>query len=649
MMLLAVVKTNKQSVLYILTNNFNFLDCAGPNVNISSFAFKMDTFKKSVYLSHNNRKILIEPSDSLIEVLFKHVLSTGTEPWKNINDLWAVSVKILVEDPSTVNMEVDALASGPVDPIGDERIKLALDLLAELPIKVSNDQLSSKMAKELDSPLLVALNAISSHWIRSAQAYPFLYPFALRVSLMRTVCVGRLRALLLLQQRIAPATGDVFNDLITSTISLPRKRFRIHRKQLLKCLRHVFTPGNCGDLRLFEFEYANELGTGHGPTMEFYALASIELCRPSLGLFHVTRPGNFEADEMIEAEGEGLFPSWKRDGNSLEFRSDFRLLGAVVARAWLDERIVDLPFHPLFIKALQGSLSRVEFSDLNMIDSELYETLYDDDKMIGTGISFTIPGTDIHLVAGDGLIGDKDDIFEYRKLLMERISLNLINARDSFLQGFNETFPRSFDELARFFPTDLINLFSPSAASLDDWSIDYISEALVPDHGYRHDSPQIQWLAEILSETACDSLKRSKIVRFLTGAAYLPVGGWKSLRPRLTIVCKTFSGSSSLSRSSSSRDGTNSNSNSEVIISPTTEIGIITAGESTDDMADSTLVPLSISPSTSTSSAENHDAYLPSVMTCANYLKLPRYTSKEIMRERIWYAVTEGSGSFHLS
>ena len=43
------------------------------------------------------------------------------------------------------------------------------------------------------------------------------------------------------------------------------------------------------------------------------------------------------------------------------------------------------------------------------------------------------------------------------------------------------------------------------------------------------------------------------------------------------------------------------------------------------------------------------DDYLPSVMTCVNYLKLPEYSSKEIMAKRIRTAVREGKDSFHLS
>jgi E3 ubiquitin-protein ligase TRIP12 len=43
------------------------------------------------------------------------------------------------------------------------------------------------------------------------------------------------------------------------------------------------------------------------------------------------------------------------------------------------------------------------------------------------------------------------------------------------------------------------------------------------------------------------------------------------------------------------------------------------------------------------------DRYLPSVMTCVNYLKLPDYSSVGIMREKLLKAMQEGQLSFHLS
>lgn len=43
------------------------------------------------------------------------------------------------------------------------------------------------------------------------------------------------------------------------------------------------------------------------------------------------------------------------------------------------------------------------------------------------------------------------------------------------------------------------------------------------------------------------------------------------------------------------------------------------------------------------------DEYLPSVMTCVNYLKMPDYSSLEILKARLDVAIKEGQGSFHLS
>lgn len=598
-------------------------------------AFESPEFKKLVFLAHEKLEVALEPSASLIEVLFKHVLPND-DPWKKINELWSRNVVIVIKekgDEMDTTMDTEPLRN---ELVWDERVKLALDLLASLPNPMPNDQLSSKLTKELDSPLLVAVNGISSHWIRSAKTYPFLYSFPLRVSLMKTVCLGRLRSLWLLQQRLIPNGGDLVNGLITSSISLPRKRFRIHRTEFLKCLRHVFTPANCGDLRVFEFEYADELGTGHGPTMEFYALASTEICRPSLGMFHVTRPGNLEADELIEAEGEGLFPSWKQRRSE-----EFRILGSLIARAWLDDRIIDIPLHQLFISAIKGNLKRsLTFADLKTIDSDLYEILIDENKMIGCGINFNIPGSDVCLVAdSERLICTSQDLDEYRNLLIEHVYNNLIEARDSFLQGFNGTFPQMFDRVAEFFPADLVYLFSPSLmVSTDDWTIESIVSALVPDHGYRPDSPQIRWLAELLVESSGDYRRRSKIIRFLTGAAYLPIGGWKALKPPLTIVCKTFD-----------NDGANSSANNTGNNGFNNNTSTANTNNNLNTNTPNNLPTSPTSSSSSTISLENHDSYLPSVMTCANYLKLPRYTNKEIMRERLGYAVEEGGGAFHLS
>jgi E3 ubiquitin-protein ligase TRIP12 len=43
------------------------------------------------------------------------------------------------------------------------------------------------------------------------------------------------------------------------------------------------------------------------------------------------------------------------------------------------------------------------------------------------------------------------------------------------------------------------------------------------------------------------------------------------------------------------------------------------------------------------------DDYLPSVMTCVNYLKMPDYSTYDIMKNKLGTAIREGQGAFHLS
>jgi E3 ubiquitin-protein ligase TRIP12 len=86
-----------------------------------------------------------------------------------------------------------------------------------------------------------------------------------------------------------------------------------------------------------------------------------------------------------------------------------------------------------------------------------------------------------------------------------------------------------------------------------------------------------------------DLRDQALFIKFVTGMDRLPFGGLKALNPRLTVAPRP------------AQDG------------------------------------------------ESADATLPSVMTCANYFKLPMYSSKEVMRERILKAVHECQDCFMLT
>ena len=70
----------------------------------------------------------------------------------------------------------------------------------------------------------------------------------------------------------------------------------------------------------------------------------------------------------------------------------------------------------------------------------------------------------------------------------------------------------------------------------EDWSFGTISESIKADHGYSLASNAIVNFVELIS--SFDNAMRRKALSFFTGASRLPVGGFKGLNPQLTIVRK---------------------------------------------------------------------------------------------------------------
>lgn len=140
--------------------------------------------------------------------------------------------------------------------------------------------------------------------------------------------------------------------------------------------------------------------------------------------------------------------------------------------------------------------------------------------------------------------------------------------------------------LRMFYPEELENVFCGNG-SHQKWEAKVLQDSCRTDHGYTQESKPIQYLYEVLSTYSKE--EQRLFLQFVTGSPRLPTGGFKALTPLLTIVRKS-----------------------------------VDTNQSPDD-------------------------YLPSVMTCVNYLKLPEYSSREVMRQKLKLAASEGSYSFHLS
>lgn len=528
------------------------------------------SFKKYVYclvfplnrpsynITLNDKQV--RASASIIEAIY---LITGN--WEP-SVLWSVN-PLLVIDESPQSKHTISPIEIP------ERVSMALDLLRALHSGPSN-QLSALLNAALDNPLLTALNAIPRAFIHCAQTYPFIFPFSQRIQLMRQYCFDRFRSLTAMKNRANPG-ASVNEDLIADAQSdlsrltrVIKKKFVVKRDRIDETITSLFSPDSpfLADSRAFEFEYDGELGTGQGPTLEFYALVS---------------------QYFNSSSSESLMPDWNSDS-----RERFFQIGAFMARALLDDRIVDLPLPECLLNEDEFTLSEID----PQLDVSLNQSL-GENELAEAALEFPQWSNR----AGTA-IKTRSDWQEYGQEMRRIVSDTISTARESLFAGFDAVSPTSLAEIKSFFSTEeLAELFCPRNC---EWTTAVIAKSLIPDHGYSQTSPQLGWLAELIAECE-DRRQRAALIRFLTGAAYLPVGGWSVVK--LTIVSKAF-------------ESSNSNGSTDSVDS---------GKESTKD--------------------SSQDGYLPSVMTCANYLKLPRYSSKEIMRERLWYAVSESNNSFYLS
>ncbi|XP_021937421.1 E3 ubiquitin-protein ligase TRIP12 isoform X3 [Zootermopsis nevadensis] len=503
-----------------------------------------------------------------------------------------------------------------------------------LPILTQQDFVNSKVAakasRQLQDPLVIMTGNLPSWLQQIAAVCPFLFPFETRQLLFYATSFDRDRAL----QRLLESTPELSSSDSTERVTprLDRRKRVISRDDILKQAEHLMQE-LATSRALLEVQYHDEVGTGLGPTLEFYALVSREMQRADLDLWHGERstPQNTGATGVPTSyihSAVGLFPSplgrTAKSNHVAKVKSKFRFLGKFMAKAVMDSRMLDLPFSVVFYRWLLGQESTLSLPDLALVCPEVHRTLcklqlvqrlkdqIDNDPDLTAsqrkkwaekldldgcaiqdlGLDFTLPGyASIELRKGGRDFSlSVHNIDQYTKLvchwfLMEGISRQM----EAFREGFETVFPLS--QLQMFYPEELEAVFCGggmmAGGSGGSWDAKTLMECCRPDHGYTPDSRAIRFLFEILS--LYDREEQRQFVQFVTGSPRLPVGGFKSLSPPLTVVRKTLEPNM------------------------------------------------------------NPDDFLPSVMTCVNYLKLPDYSSLEVMRAKLGLAAREGQHSFHLS
>ena len=69
------------------------------------------------------------------------------------------------------------------------------------------------------------------------------------------------------------------------------------------------------------------------------------------------------------------------------------------------------------------------------------------------------------------------------------------------------------------------------------WNRKILLDNVMPDHGYNHESNAYLFFIEYIENMNRDEIRN--FLMFITGSPRLPLGGLKSLRPKLTVVKRT--------------------------------------------------------------------------------------------------------------
>ncbi|KAK6916719.1 HECT domain [Dillenia turbinata] len=527
-----------------------------------------------------------------------------------------------------------------------------------------NNKLTPKLVRQIQDPLALCSRSLPSWCYQLTKACPFLFPFETRRQYFYSTAFGLSRALYRLQQLQGADGHGSASEREVRVGRLQRQKVRVSRNRILDSAVKVMEMYS-SQKAVLEVEYFGEVGTGLGPTLEFYTLLSHDLQKFGLGMWRTNSSPekvSMEIDGDIEQKNGktsdasnskgsavdtcggdrvlvdaplGLFPRpWPANADAsdgsqfakvIEY---FRLVGRVMAKALQDGRLLDLPLSTAFYKLVLGY--ELDLHDILLFDVEFGKILQElqllvsrkkhleapggnsHDAIAGLhfrgapvediGLDFTLPGyPDYILKPGEENV-DINNLEEYISLVVDAtVKTGIIRQMEAFRAGFNQVFDIS--SLQIFSPDELDNLL---CGRRELWDADTLADHIKFDHGYTAKSPAIvnvctsgfDVLLEIMGEFTPE--QQRAFCQFVTGAPRLPTGGLAGLNPKLTIVRKH----------SSSAVNTAAN------------------GTCPDNTADDDL---------------------PSVMTCANYLKLPPYSTKEIMYKKLLYAIREGQGSFDLS
>ncbi|XP_052768700.1 E3 ubiquitin-protein ligase HECTD1-like isoform X1 [Mya arenaria] len=232
---------------------------------------------------------------------------------------------------------------------------------------------TNKLVQQTKDALVLASGALPSWCETMTKWCPMLFSFDTRQLYFTCTAFGTSRAIVWLQGRrdqqmerqrgVQPRREETGEYRVGR---LKHERVKIPRNEKLLDWAMQMLKFHAGRKSILEIEFVGEEGTGLGPTLEFYALVAAELQKATIGMwicddeFHDDMEREVDIGEgkkpvgyYIQRSG-GLFPApWPQDSPDLDrVERLFTFLGSLLAKCFQDNRLIDLPLSVPFLKLM---------------------------------------------------------------------------------------------------------------------------------------------------------------------------------------------------------------------------------------------------------------------------------------------------------
>jgi hypothetical protein len=189
-----------------------------------------------------------------------------------------------------------------------------------------NNRLDKKLNDQLDDKFVTKPLRLPPCWIYAIITYPFLFSYQTRIRFFKLVAYSQRN----------PDSLETMADF-----SLGVKTGIASRNHILDSAKQLMDQHASEDIEL-RVKFLDEIGTGTGPTSEFYTLVSKEFQKCDL---------MWRKDISF-----GLFPCPSLGSSIEQVKTNFVLLGQIVGKAIQNGKLLDIHFSKAFYKLILGKV-----------------------------------------------------------------------------------------------------------------------------------------------------------------------------------------------------------------------------------------------------------------------------------------------------